>query len=174
MKILIIFGTVEGQTAKIARFLADEARATGHEVDVVDTADKAASISFSGVDKVILAASVHERKHPKWFEMCLAAQRDKLAEQDTLLLSVSLMAAFPDTRSEAQEFVEEMKMRTGFTPTADVLVAGAVRMSSYDYFSTQVLRHVVLRGGKYDLAEGDHEFTDWDALKTTLSGFLTA
>lgn len=172
MKILIIFGTIEGQTAKIARFLADEARAAGHEVDLVDTADKVASISFAGVDKTILAASVHERKHPKWFEMCLAAQRDKLADQDTLMLSVSLMAAFPDTRSEAQEFVEEMKMRTGFTPMSEGLVAGAVRMSSYDYFSTQVLRHVVLRGGKYDLAEGDHEFTDWEALKDTLTQFL--
>ncbi|WP_306112846.1 MULTISPECIES: flavodoxin domain-containing protein [unclassified Roseovarius] len=174
MRILIIFGTVEGQTAKIARFLADEARGAGHDVDLIDTADKSASISAADADKVILAASVHERKHPKWFEMCLAAEGDKLAARDTMLLSVSLMAAFPDTRSEAQEFVEEMKMRTGFEPATEMLVAGAVRMSSYDYFSTQVLRHVVLRGGKYDLAEGDHEFTDWEGLKTALSAFLAA
>lgn len=174
MKVLIIYGTIEGQTGKIARFLADELGAAGHEADLVDTADMGAPISFAGVDKVILAASVHERKHPKWFEMCLAAQAERLAEQDTLLLSISLMAAFPDTRPEAHEFVEEMKMRTGFAPTVEVLVPGAVRMSSYDYFSTQVLRHVVLRGGKYDLAEGDHEFTDWEALRTTLSAFLAA
>ena len=174
MKILVIYGTIEGHTGKIARFLADELQAAGHEVALVDTADKTTNVSFEGVDKTILAASVHERKHPKLFEMLLAAERNKLAAQDTLFLSVSLMAAFPDTREEAQEFVTEMKMRTGFTPGAEALVAGAVKMSSYDYFSTQVLRHVVLRGGKYDLKEGDHEFTDWEALKATLSDFLAS
>lgn len=174
MNILIVFATVEGQTGKIVRFLADEIRAAGHEAELADTADRAEPVSFDGVDKVILAASVHERRHPKNFEVFLAAQQEQLAALDTLLISVSLMAAFPDTVEEAREFVTEMKMRTGFEPGTEALVAGAVRTSSYDYFATQVLRHVVLRGHEYDLGKGDHEFTDWEALKETLSAFLNA
>lgn len=172
MNVLILFATIEGHTEKIARFLENELRQAGHDVTLANALDKTEEITFDGVDKVILAASVHERRHPKWFETLLSAQSQALAKMDTLLISVSLMAAFPDTLKEAREFVTEMKMRTGFTPRSEVLVAGAVKVGSYDYFSTQVLRHVVLRGEQYDIEKGDREFTDWDALNLTLQDFL--
>ena len=172
MNVLILFATIEGQTEKIARFLESEVRQAGHCATLVNALDKSEDISFDGIDKVILAASVHERRHPKWFETLLSAQSQTLSQMDTLLISVSLMAAFPDTLKEAGEFVTEMKMRTGFNPRAELLVAGAVKVGSYDYFSTQVLRHVVLRGEQYDIEKGDREFTDWDALKSALLEFL--
>lgn len=174
MKVLIIFATIEGQTGKIARFLQHEIRQAGHEVELVDALDKGEHVSLEGVDKIILAASVHERRHPRWFEMLLSAQRNEIEALPNLLISVSLMAAFPDTRDEAREFLTEMKMRTGFNPASELLVAGAVRLGSYDYFSTQVLRHVVLRGHQYEIEKGDHEFTDWNVLRTALGDFLEA
>ena len=172
MNVLILFATIEGQTEKIARFLESEVRQAGHGATLINALDKSEDISFDGIDKVILAASVHERRHPKWFETLLSAQSQTLSQMDTLLISVSLMAAFPDTLKEAGEFVTEMKMRTGFNPRAELLVAGAVKVGSYDYFSTQVLRHVVLRGEQYDIEKGDREFTDWDALKSAVLELL--
>ncbi len=172
MTVLIFFATIEGQTGKIARFVADQARKAGHEVLLVDAADNTAEISFKGVDKVILAASVHERRHPSTFEVFLTAQRKALEAHDTLLLSVSLKAAFPEGLEEAQDYVTEMNMRTGFTPDTQALVAGAVRTGSYDYFASQVVRHVVLRGQDADVNAGDQEFTDWAALEATVAGFL--
>ena len=166
MKILIFYATIEGQTAKIARFVEDEVREAGHEGVLVNAADETASVSFKGI--------VHERRHPEAFEMFLAAKRHELEAQSTLLISVSLMAAFPSSLEEAREFATEMKMRTRFTPNEEALVAGAVRTSSYDYFSKQVLRHVVLRGRDYRPEDGDHEFTDWQALSSALSRFLAA
>ena len=65
-----------------------------------------------------------------------------------------------------------MKMRTGFTPDAELLVAGAVRSNNYDYFTTQVIRHVVLRDRDYDPSLGEHEFTDWPALTSKISDFV--
>ena len=108
MKVLVIYATIEGQTGNIARFVADEVKDGGHEVEMADASDITADIRFASADRVILAASVHERRHPKEFEMLLAARRDRLEEADTLLISVSLMAAFPDTLEEAREFVTEM------------------------------------------------------------------
>ena len=172
MKILIVFATIEGQTGKIARFVAKEAGDAGHEILLVDAADKATSVSFKGVDKTILAAPVHERRHPKLFELFLAAQHEQLEAQSTLLISVSLKAAFPDGLEEAGEYITELKMRTGIAPDAEALVAGAVRTTGYDYFSTQVLRHVVLSGRDYGPEDGDQEFTDWPALSATVSKFL--
>ncbi len=174
MTILIIFETVEGQTRKISRFVENESRKSGQDVVLVDTANKTTPVSFAGVDKVILAAPVHERRHPKKFETFIADNLYKLESRETMLISVSLKAAFPECLEEARDFLIEMEMRTGLTPDVEALVAGAVRPSSYDYFATHIMRHVVLRGRNYDLDEGEHEFTDWKALATKLSKFLTA
>jgi len=172
MAVLIIFATIEGHTGKVARFAEDEVRKAGQEAVLVDAADQTATVSFEGIDKVILAAPVHERRHPKEFEMLLAAERRELEARKTLLISVSLSAAFPEGLEEAGEYVVEMKMRTGFTPDAEALVAGAVSSSRYDYFASQVVRHIVLRGRDYDPAAGEREFTDWDALRTEISKLL--
>ena len=174
MTVMILFATVEGQTGKIARFVEKEVRRAGQEVVLVDVGEKMASVSYEGIDKVILAAPVHARRHPEPFEVFLVSDRRALANQSTLLISVSLSAAFPEGLEEAGEYLTELKMRTGFTPDAEALVAGAVRTNQYDYFAAQVVRHVVLRGRDFDPSADEHEFTNWQALATKLSEFLAA
>lgn len=171
MNVLILYATVEGQTARIAAFAAEEARKLGHEVVQVDV-DGPDEVSFEGIDAVMLAAPVHQRRHPRTFEALVVAQKRELEQRKTLLMSVSLSAAFPEGLEEAREYLVEMKMRTGFTPDSEVLVAGAVRTSQYDYFASQVVRHVVLRGKTYDPGAEEHEFTDWQALSSEISKFL--
>lgn len=174
MKVLIVYGTIEGHTAKIAQFVEQKAQEMGHDVSLFDTTKRRAPVALEDVDRVVLAASVHERRHPQEFEVFVTAHRELLMERPTLMLSVSLSAAFEDGMAEAREYLIEMKMRTDFTPGEEVLVAGAVKTSSYDYFASQILRHVVLRDRDYDPGQGDHDFTDWDALETTLDRFLAA
>ncbi|MEP0564824.1 MAG: flavodoxin domain-containing protein, partial [Paracoccaceae bacterium] len=117
-------------------------------------------------------ASVHERRHPKPFEMFLSARPEKLAHLPTLLLSVSLSAAFEEGLEEAQEYVEEMEMRTGVQHDKTLLIAGAIRTSRYDYYALQVVRHIIMRGKDYDPSVSEHEFTDWEALGAELEGFV--
>lgn len=172
MNILILFATCEGQTRKIAEFVQKEAVSHGHQPRLVDLSEQAVSVSFEDVDSVVLAAPVHERRHPKPFETFVAQSRDQLAGCRTLLLSVGLNVAFPDVSAEAQEYVTEMIMRTGFTPDQVALVAGAVRNQNYDYLDQLVMRLVILRDQDFDPRDGDREFTDWDALAATLSDFF--
>lgn len=173
MTTLIAYGTVEGQTGKIARHVADRIAAAGGDAVLFDTADDATPPpGFDGVDRVILAASVHERRHPRPFEVFLAASAAALADRPTLLVSVSLKAAFPEGREDAAEFVEELVSRTGVAPDRVALVAGAVRPSGYDWFASQILRHVVLRGHREVSPDETREFTDWDALDAEIDAFL--
>ena len=171
MNVQIIYASVEGQTARIARFIESQLRKAGHRVDMVN-AQGTTAFSLDNIDKVILAASVHERRHPKLFEALIVAQKRQLEARDTLLMSVSLNAAFPEGLDEAQDYVTELKMRTGFTPNAELLVAGAIRSGEYDYFATQVLRHVVMRDRDYDASAEEHEFTDWDAVSKAVATFM--
>ncbi len=172
MEILIVFETVEGQTRKISDFVAQRIRAAGHSVRQFNTQDRLEPISFSGIDRVVLAAPVHERRHPKSFEVFVSASRDELRARKTLLISVSLKAAFPEGLEDAQDYLTEMEMRTDFKPNKEILAAGAVRTSSYGYFESQVVQNVVLGDRNVDLVDGVCEFTDWDALGTEIDMFL--
>jgi menaquinone-dependent protoporphyrinogen oxidase len=172
MTILIVYGTVEGQTRKIAEFVETRLRDAGKDVVLFDTADLSEDITFDKIDKVILAASVHERRHPKAFEIFISGSSAALSEKPTLLLSVSLKAAFADGQDEAQDYLDEMKLRTGFAPSHELLVAGAIRSASYDFYASQVLRHVVLDGQTFDPSVRDREFTDWNALAAGVADFV--
>ncbi|MCF3975109.1 flavodoxin domain-containing protein [Paracoccus salsus] len=171
MEIVVLFATCEGQTRRIADFIAEQVRRIGHDVTLVD-ASEAAELSLAKAERVILAAPVHERRHPPAFEAMLAASRDRLNKCPTLMVSVSLKAAFPEGLEEAQDYLIEMEMRTGFAPTQEVLAAGAVRTRSYDYFQNQIVRHAVLQGQDIELTDGVREFTDWDALAGKVVSFL--
>ena len=172
MTVLVLFATVEGQTEKIADFVIQEAESAGFEVQGVDLSDERAVVDYGGATHVVLAAPVHERRHPQAFETALTADRDRLAACRTLLLSVSLNAAFAEGIAEAEDYVVEMKMRTGFAPDREMLVAGAVRAGEYDYFASQIVQHVVLRDHPQAIGQGTQEFTDWAALRRVLAEFL--
>jgi menaquinone-dependent protoporphyrinogen oxidase len=172
VKVLIAFETVEGQTRKVAEFVEKKIRSAGHDVQVFDTADRLGILSFDGIDRVVLAAPVHERRHPKGFEVFVSASHSELKARSTLLISVSLKAAFPEGLEEAQDYLTEMKMRTSFKPNMEILVAGAVRTGSYGYYESQVVQNVALAGHKVELIDGEREFTDWDTLGVEIAEFL--
>ncbi|WP_432256542.1 flavodoxin domain-containing protein [Limimaricola sp. AA108-03] len=173
MKVVILFASLEGQTRKISHFAQDMLRNAGHDVALFDAAGKTAGIDLENADRIILAGSVHERRHPMALEVFIAAHRHALEARPTLLISVSLSAAFPEGLEEAEDYLVEMMMRTRFTPSHRALVAGAVRTREYDYFARQVVRHVVLRGRDYDPNEEEHEFTDWVRLGAALRDFMS-
>ncbi|KQI73711.1 protoporphyrinogen oxidase [Loktanella sp. 5RATIMAR09] len=172
MTILIIFESLEGQTRKISEFVEERCQRAGYRVRMVSTHDMAAQISVEGAEKVVLAAPVHERLHPKGFEFFVASHKDELNALKTLMISVSLNAAFPEGRAEALDFLTEMQRRTGFEPDSKILAAGAVRPDCYGYFESVTVRNSVLADRKINVFEGIREFTNWDALATEVDAFV--
>ena len=78
MNILIAYASTEGQTRKIANFIADHIRSLDHKVKVFDTGSTLHDVDVNEFDKVILAASVHQQKHQDSLEIYVAAKRKKL------------------------------------------------------------------------------------------------
>lgn len=172
MTILILYASVEGQTRKIAEFAAKRVRALGHRVKLVNADEKGAEASYTGVDAVILAASIHRRRHPPQFEKFLTAQAPALNRCRTLFLSVSLCAAFPEGHDEAQAYLDDSLLRTGLRPDETELVGGALQYAKYHDYEAQVVRFVAIGLKRYDDIAADREFTDWDALGARIEGFL--
>ena len=65
MKILVAYATTDGQTLKIARFMAERIKEAGHEAELFDTELARRDVAVDQFDKVIVAGSVHQLKHQK-------------------------------------------------------------------------------------------------------------
>ena len=172
MNVLIVYASVEGHTLKIAHFLRALVQRTGREATLVDAGEKAAPAPLGGVDKTVIVAPIHRQRHPARLEKYLRANKHLLNQHQTLFLSVSLCAAFPEGLDEAHSYVAELKERTGFSAKNSACIAGALQFSKYHDYEAQVVRLIGLHLKQYEATKLDHEFTDWPALETTVSGFL--
>ena len=169
---LVVYGTVEGHTHKIASKVAELIKARGQAVEVIDASARTSDVAVSDAQSCIVAAPVHQKRHPDSVVDFVRAHLDHLNELPSAFVSVSLAAAFPDGASDARNFADRLMQRTGWTPAAVHLAAGAVRCSEYDYFTEQILRHVVLKDHDDIDVSGEQVFTDWPALERFVGDFL--
>jgi menaquinone-dependent protoporphyrinogen oxidase len=184
MKFLIAYGTSEGQTRKIAEAAAVHLHDLGHDGHLFDTAssrryghqfDTVSSpmdLHMDSYDRIVVAGSVHHRRHQESVEVFIMANFSELQKKPTLFLSVSLSAAFAEGMKEAWSYVRAFLASTGWKPTRSVVVAGALRYAEYDYFKQQIIEHIVLKGRASDAPVGDYEFTDWKALFRVIDAFV--
>ena len=73
--ILVAYGTTEGQTRKIAEFIAERLRIRGHRVDLVDTATPAAQQLGASYQAAIVGGSLHQQRHQRSLEHFLKDNR---------------------------------------------------------------------------------------------------
>ena len=172
MRFLLVYGTTEGQTRKVSKFCETRLTAAGHEVDMRSSNQQMPDLDIGAYNAVILAGSIHQKTHQESLTNFALAHREQLQACSTLLISVSLSIAFKDGEKEARTYVQGFIDETGLTPTKVAMVAGALRYEEYDYFTSQIVEHVVLE--EHSEIEGNHEFTDWDALAKTLDDFAAS
>lgn len=174
MDILIVYGTTEGQTRKIAGFLGERISELGENVTLIDSTDVPKSLDVEAFDAVIVAGSVHHGRHQASLFQFVRKHRLTLQEKPTALLSVSLSMVSDDVEDRldaaacAGRFIEAAEWR----PTVTHLVAGALRYTQYDFFKSWILRMIADAKGASTDTSVDHEFTDWDDLRAFAGAFL--
>ena len=175
MKVLIIYATVEGQTAKIAGAVAEHIEAAGHQVELTDVREP--GFAVPGVfDAVVVCAPVHMARFPEPLVKFVKDFKDALNQKPSAFISVSLSAAseFEDERKEAEAFAYNLARITGWTPTMRYAAAGAIKYLEYNYFKRYAMRRIFAhKGGPVDTS-ADYELTDWPALKKFTEDFLAA
>lgn len=173
-KILIVYGTVEGQTRKIAAFVNDHLCRRRNDVRLVDAADAPKGLDPADYDAVIVAASVHMGRHQGAAVHFVKSHLDALRKRPCAFVSVSLhaMSEDPDDRAEMLRYVDLFREETGWTPDAVCYAAGALRFTRYDFFKKLAARRVAQERGVAPDAQGDYEFTDWTALTRFVDEFV--
>ena len=174
MNILVVYGTTEGQTRKIADFMANRLRDRGSEVSLIDSIDIPKDLDVDGFDAVVAAGSVHNGRHQAALFQFARDRRASLRAKPTAFVSVSLSMASDakEDRLDAAACVDRFTEAAEWTPTVTHLVAGAIRYSQYDFFKSWMLRMIASTKGASTDTSKDHEFTDWQDLEAFVDAFL--
>jgi menaquinone-dependent protoporphyrinogen oxidase len=172
-RVLILYGTTDGHTAKIARRVSDTLSARGIDTDVVNAAH--ASARPVGYDGVIVAASVHTGSYQPEVRQWVRAHAPALADLPSAFLSVCLGVL--QHESEVQEEVLATPRRflasMGWEPTITKIVAGAVLYTKYGWLKRLLMRRIVSKAGGDTDTSRDYEYTDWNDLAQFAGLFAT-
>lgn len=174
MSVLVLYSSTEGQAKKVAEQVAKHAEAAGHAVAIYNMGSDAKVPRIASFDVVIAAASVHQGHHQDSALTFIAAQAGELNLKKSAFISVSLSAAMADGKAEAQAYVDRFLDATGWKPHMCLLAAGAIRLSSYDYFERQVMKYIVMQKGVARDMDVDYECTDWPELEAFVETVLDA
>ena len=171
-RLLILFGTTDGQTGKIGRFLGDQFRAQGHEADLVE-AGKGADPDPSGYSAVLVAASVHIGGYQRGVRRWVRNHATALRAKPNVFISVCLGVLQDDhkVRQEEQAIVERFVKQTGWQPSRVKIVAGALSYSRYNWITKWVMRRIARKGGVETDWHQDYEYTDWEDLRKLAAEF---
>ena len=172
MNILIAYATTEGQTDKISRFIGGKLADGGHQVVYHNVIDLSWRLSVADFDRAIVAGSVHSGKHQEALDLFVFANHAQLNNMPTLFVAVSLAVVFPDSRKDAEKYVDVFKESTGWKPNECLLVAGAMRHGAYSWFEESKLLEGDLADHAHEELKEDQEFTDWTALHNSVVEFV--
>ena len=172
MKILIVYGTTEGQTRKISMHMEKCIEENGHIAVLHDSTSFPIALNVAAYDAVIVAASLHQNRYQAPIVQFIEENLEVLTDRPTAFISVSLSAVFDDDREDAQKCLDMLLDQTGWAPTRTEHVAGALVYTQYDFFKRQIMKFIVKKGGGPTDASQDYEFTDWDALDAFVKAFV--
>lgn len=178
MNILIVYCTHDGQTEKIAHFLAGQMRAHQRAVEVVNAARPAPEFSVSQYDAVIIGAPVRMGKYPRAVIDFVRTHRARLEKVPSAFFSVCMAAANPNEakRRAAENWPERLFKDTGWRPRLAATFAGALRYTRYNWFIRWLMKRIAKFEGASTDTSQDHEYTDWESVsrfaKTVLTSWL--
>ena len=166
-RILIVYASHYGQTAKIAHFIADQLRETGDMVTLSRVEDIRRGMAPGQFNGAIVGASINMGKHQRSIVRFVRENREVLERIPTAFFSVSGAACSPDdaTRATARQYIANFLRDTGWHPGTTESVAGAMPYTKYSPLMRWIVGRISRKeGGPVDTSR-DYEFTDWKQVR---------
>lgn len=164
-RILVLYGTTERHTEKIAASVGSTLRARGFSVDVIEAGTE--NPQPSGYDGIIVAASIHAGHYQKAVGKWLRDHCAEFGSKPTAFLSVCLAVAGkrPGAAAEIDAIVARFVQEVGWQPTVTKAVAGALLYTRYNFFVRWMMRRIAAKEGGDTDTSRDYEYTDWNDLR---------
>lgn len=172
MNILVIYGTTEGQTRKIASFMQQQLQTQGHQVMLADANEQPPLADE--FDAIIIGSSVHMHHYHSAVEHYIKSNLKALNTRPSAFYSVSMAIASDndEEHSDIKQLATDFLFDCGLKTVHIFHIAGALKYTQYDYFKRLVMRMIAKKeGGNTDTSK-DHEYTDWSQVKQQTLDFV--
>jgi menaquinone-dependent protoporphyrinogen oxidase len=175
MKIAILYATREGQTRRIAEYLAGAFHARDVPADVFNL-KQAGDPDLESYDALVVAGSVHLGKHEPELVKFVKHHRDELQAIPSAFISVSMSQAGIESvdrsaeqreaaKREIETVLERFYRATAWRPRWVLPVAGALLYTKYNFLVRFVMKQISKAAGSSTDTKHDHEYTDWAGLE---------
>lgn len=174
-RVLVVYGSSEGQTASIAERIGDVLDDDGIDVTLVHANHSPADLEPADYDGIVVGASIHAGRHQAAVGKFVSSHHDTLTRLPSAFFSVSLSAASadPDAREEARNLLEGFLEESSWEPDLTRSVAGALRYSEYGLLKRFVMKRIAGRESGDTDTSRDYEYTDWAEVESFAREFAT-
>lgn len=172
-RIALIYGTTEGQTKKIAGHIADRFSQKGVRVETYDGKQLPKDFEPSEYEGVIVGASVHAGRYPKYIQKVVREHRDELQSMPSAFFSVSLSESdeSEEAREKVRTLIHQFLEGLQWQPVLVASFAGAIPFSQYGFIRRLIMKQIVRRRlGDVDTSR-DYEYTDWASVDEFVDQF---
>lgn len=172
MKLLIVYGTTEGHTRKIARFMEVVLNDAGHQVNIADASDEPPTPK--NYDAILIGGSLHTHKYQNSIADYITRHVAALNAMPGAFFSVCLAVAsdIEEEHHEAKKIATDFLEQTGWKPLMTTQIAGALKYTEYDFFKRLIMKMISKREGRTTDTSKDYEYTDWNEVKKFVNDFV--
>jgi menaquinone-dependent protoporphyrinogen oxidase len=170
-RVLVVFATTEGHSAKVAQAIRDRLVVKGHDADVVDAAVSAPDPE--DYDAVVVAASLHIGRYQREIGQWVKDHSAALNQMPTAFVSVCLgiLEHKPQVDRSLQSILEAFVRSTSWQPVQTKIVAGALKYSHYNFVKRWLMKRIAKKAGGDTDTTRDYEYTDWEDLQEFVDRF---
>jgi menaquinone-dependent protoporphyrinogen oxidase len=171
-KILILYATTDGHTAKIAERLRRALDTAGQAVTLASVADHPQP-DPAAFDKVVIGASIRYGRHSPLVSEFIDRYQQALDARPNAFFSVNLVARKPGKdHPETNPYLQKFLRRIAWRPRRLAVFAGKLDYPRYGFWDRKIIQLIMLITKGPTDPQTVVEFTDWgqvDAFARTLA-----
>ncbi len=174
LKILMVYGTTQGQTGKIATVMKKELAKAGHTVELFDSQGISNSIHLKDYDAALIGASVHAGGYQRSLKKWVKDHQVGLNRMPTAFFSVCLgiLQKQESVQKEEVRIVEDFLASCDWKPNQKAIFAGALSYTQYNPLLKWWMRRISEKAGGDTDTSKDYEYTDWNSVSRFVEDFL--
>ncbi len=172
-RILIVYGTRYGQTARIVQRIARVLTTQGCDVTTVRGDAPGPGLGLDAYDGLVVGASLIAGHYQRYVERWIRRHSNALPGLPSLFVAVSGSAASadPEERVQAGAIMETFLAKVGWRPDATASVGGAIAYTRYNPLLRWMMKRISAKEGGPTDTSRDHELTDWDQVEGIARAF---
>lgn len=174
MRVVLLYGSDERQTEKIANYMADIIVSYGHQSFCLNIKYLPHIFDIRGYDRIVVGASIHAGQYQRYVIDWVHSNKNVLRMLPNAFYSVSMMASqnSREARQEVQDYIQSFVQESEWKPNHIASFGGALRFQEYSFFKKLLVKRVMSQKGIEVDIENNMEFTDWGGVTDFVTAFM--